>query len=95
MFYGICFESQFSVLITILLLKLEYCLAFFIVVFLIPEFAYLKFKPRLLQAVGIIAAIGDAVRNLKIGMPAAIMTFGGYAEFVMVTTALHIYSCQV
>lgn len=44
---------------------------------------------------GLIAAIGDAVRNLKIGMPAAIMTFGGYAEFVMVTTALHIYSCQV
>lgn len=36
------------------------------------------------EAVGIIAAIGDAVRNLKIGMPAAIMTFGGYAEFVMV-----------
>ncbi|XP_060168248.1 uncharacterized protein LOC132599044 isoform X2 [Lycium barbarum] len=36
------------------------------------------------DAVGIIAAIGDAVRNLKIGMPAAIMTFGGYAEFVMI-----------
>lgn len=36
------------------------------------------------EAVGIIAAIGDAVRNLKTGMPAAIMTFGGYAEFVMV-----------
>ncbi|CAN4112203.1 unnamed protein product [Withania somnifera] len=36
------------------------------------------------EAVGIIVAIGDAVRNLKIGMPAAIMTFGGYAEFVMV-----------
>ncbi|PHT42043.1 hypothetical protein CQW23_20897 [Capsicum baccatum] len=36
------------------------------------------------EAVGIIAAIGDAVRNLKIGMPAAIMTFGGYAEFTMV-----------
>ncbi|KAF3636542.1 prostaglandin reductase-3 [Capsicum chacoense] len=36
------------------------------------------------EAVGIIAAIGDAVRNLKIGMPAAIMTFGSYAEFTMV-----------
>ncbi|XP_055815839.1 uncharacterized protein LOC129885552 [Solanum dulcamara] len=36
------------------------------------------------EAVGIIAAIGDGVRNLKIGIPAAIMTFGGYAEFVTV-----------
>ncbi|TMX03127.1 hypothetical protein EJD97_018122 [Solanum chilense] len=38
------------------------------------------------EAVGVIAALGDGVRNLKIGVPAAIMTFGGYAEFVMVPT---------
>ncbi|MCD7468176.1 hypothetical protein HAX54_006126 [Datura stramonium] len=36
------------------------------------------------EAVGIIAALGDAVRNLEIGMPAAIITFGAYAEFIMV-----------
>jgi len=64
-------------------------------ILLTPELACLKFKPPVLQAVGIIAAIGDAVRNLKIGMPAAIMTFGGYAEFVMVTAVLHIYSNQI
>lgn len=64
-------------------------------ILLTPEFACLKFKPPVLQAVGIIAAIGDGVRNLKIGMPAAIMTFGGYAEFVTVTAILHIYSYQI
>ncbi|XWS54816.1 hypothetical protein CRYUN_Cryun10bG0121700 [Craigia yunnanensis] len=36
------------------------------------------------EAVGIIAAIGDSVSNLKVGTPAAIMTFGGYAEFITV-----------
>ncbi|KAL3515268.1 hypothetical protein ACH5RR_022170 [Cinchona calisaya] len=36
------------------------------------------------EAVGIIAAIGDSVKNLKVGTPAAIMTFGSYAEFTMV-----------
>ncbi|KAI4295637.1 hypothetical protein L6164_035660 [Bauhinia variegata] len=36
------------------------------------------------EAVGIIAATGDSVSGLKIGMPCAIMTFGGYAEFVTV-----------
>nr|GME11018.1 probable quinone oxidoreductase [Ipomoea batatas] len=36
------------------------------------------------EAVGIVAAVGDSVRNLKVGTPAAIMSFGGYAEFVMV-----------
>lgn len=36
------------------------------------------------EAVGIVAAIGDSVRDLKVGTPAAIMTFGGYADFVMV-----------
>ncbi|XP_022763358.1 prostaglandin reductase-3-like isoform X1 [Durio zibethinus] len=36
------------------------------------------------EAVGIIAAVGDSVSNLKVGTPAAVMTFGGYAEFIMV-----------
>ncbi|KAK6136876.1 hypothetical protein DH2020_029388 [Rehmannia glutinosa] len=36
------------------------------------------------EAVGIIAAIGDSVKHLKVGTPAAIMTFGSYAEFTMV-----------
>lgn len=33
---------------------------------------------------GIIAAIGDSVKHLKVGTPAAIMTFGSYAEFTAV-----------
>lgn len=40
------------------------------------------------KAVGIIAAIGDSVKNLKVGTPAAIMTFGSYAEFTMVTISI-------
>ncbi|PRQ23047.1 putative 15-hydroxyprostaglandin dehydrogenase (NAD(+)) [Rosa chinensis] len=36
------------------------------------------------EAVGIIAAVGESVTNLEIGTPAAIMTFGSYAEFTMV-----------
>nr|POF09982.1 prostaglandin reductase-3 [Quercus suber] len=36
------------------------------------------------EAVGIIAAVGDNVTDLKIGTPAAVMTFGSYAEFIMV-----------
>ncbi|XP_059449614.1 uncharacterized protein LOC132180722 [Corylus avellana] len=36
------------------------------------------------EAVGIIAAVGDSVTDLKIGTPAAVMTFGSYAEFMMV-----------
>ncbi|KAL0365413.1 UNVERIFIED_CONTAM: Prostaglandin reductase-3 [Sesamum angustifolium] len=36
------------------------------------------------EGVGIIAAIGDSVKHLKVGTPAAIMTFGSYAEFTMV-----------
>ena len=37
-----------------------------------------------MQAVGIIAAIGDSVKHLKVGTPAAIMTYGSYAEFTAV-----------
>ncbi|KAK6946122.1 Alcohol dehydrogenase, N-terminal [Dillenia turbinata] len=36
------------------------------------------------EAVGVIAAIGDSVTGLKVGTPAAIMTFGGYAEYMMI-----------
>ncbi|KAH1243163.1 hypothetical protein AAZX31_07G195000 [Glycine max] len=36
------------------------------------------------EAVGIIAAVGGSVTDLKIGMPCAFMTFGGYAEFIMI-----------
>ncbi|KAH7833264.1 hypothetical protein Vadar_004652 [Vaccinium darrowii] len=36
------------------------------------------------EAVGIIAAVGDSVKNLEVGTPAALMTFGSYAEFTMV-----------
>ncbi|XP_028241222.1 probable quinone oxidoreductase isoform X4 [Glycine soja] len=36
------------------------------------------------DAVGIIAAVGGSVTDLKIGMPCAFMTFGGYAEFIMI-----------
>ncbi|KAI3809839.1 hypothetical protein L1987_19439 [Smallanthus sonchifolius] len=36
------------------------------------------------EGVGLIAAVGDGVKNLKVGTPAAIMTFGSYAEFTMV-----------
>lgn len=36
------------------------------------------------EAVGIIAALGDGVKNLKVGTPAGLMTYGSYAEFTMV-----------
>ncbi|GLT37477.1 hypothetical protein SLA2020_117930 [Shorea laevis] len=36
------------------------------------------------EAVGIIAAVGDSVRGLRVGTPAAVMTYGSYAEFIMV-----------
>ncbi|KAI3753153.1 hypothetical protein L2E82_25199 [Cichorium intybus] len=37
-----------------------------------------------LEGVGLIAAVGDGVKNLKVGTPAAIMNYGSYAEFKMV-----------
>uniref|UniRef100_A0A7N0ZTZ4 Enoyl reductase (ER) domain-containing protein n=1 Tax=Kalanchoe fedtschenkoi TaxID=63787 RepID=A0A7N0ZTZ4_KALFE len=36
------------------------------------------------EAVGIIAATGNSVKNLEVGTPAAVMTFGSYAEFTLV-----------
>ncbi|KAJ6716641.1 hypothetical protein OIU74_009222 [Salix koriyanagi] len=36
------------------------------------------------EAVGIVAAVGESVTDLKVGTPAALMTFGSYAEFTVV-----------
>ncbi|KAI3788412.1 hypothetical protein L2E82_01177 [Cichorium intybus] len=41
-----------------------------------------------LEGVGLIAAVGDDVKNLEVGTPAAIMNFGAYAEFIMVPAEL-------
>ncbi|KAF9614954.1 hypothetical protein IFM89_021384 [Coptis chinensis] len=35
---------------------------------------------------GVIAALGDSVTDLKVGIPAVIMTFGSYSEFMMVAS---------
>jgi len=39
-----------------------------------------------MQAVGIVASVGDSVKHIKVGTPVALMTFGSYAEF---TEVLH------
>ncbi|GKE63076.1 ARP protein [Tanacetum coccineum] len=36
------------------------------------------------EGAGLVAVVAGGVKNLKIGTPAAIMTFGSYAEFAMV-----------
>lgn len=36
------------------------------------------------QGVGLIAAVGESVKNLEVGTPAAVMTFGAYSEFMIV-----------
>lgn len=38
-----------------------------------------------MQAVGIVAAVGDSVTHVKVGTPVALMTFGNYAEFTLVS----------
>lgn len=38
----------------------------------------------MMKAVGVVAAVGDSVKNVKVGTPAAVMTFGSYAEFTVV-----------
>ncbi|XP_010536331.1 PREDICTED: zinc-binding alcohol dehydrogenase domain-containing protein 2 [Tarenaya hassleriana] len=38
------------------------------------------------EGVGIIAAVGDSVRNVEVGTPAAVMTFGAYAEYMIVSS---------
>ncbi|XP_023747559.1 uncharacterized protein LOC111895717 [Lactuca sativa] len=47
----------------------------------------LPFYPGL-EAVGIIALVGDEVKNLKVGTPAAILNIGAYSEFTMVPSEL-------
>ncbi|ERM97141.1 hypothetical protein AMTR_s00126p00098640 [Amborella trichopoda] len=37
------------------------------------------------EAVGVIAAVGESVKGLKIGSPVATMSFGSYAEFSLVS----------
>ncbi|KAL6656142.1 hypothetical protein ACP70R_006968 [Stipagrostis hirtigluma subsp. patula] len=36
------------------------------------------------EAVGIVAFVGDSVKRIKVGTPVALMTFGSYAEFMLV-----------
>ncbi|XP_023644750.1 prostaglandin reductase-3 isoform X2 [Capsella rubella] len=38
------------------------------------------------EGVGIIAAVGESVRNLEVGTPAAVMTFGAYSEYMIVSS---------
>ncbi|KAL7591987.1 hypothetical protein Lser_V15G34516 [Lactuca serriola] len=53
----------------------------------------LPFYPGL-EAVGIIALVGDEVKNLKVGTPAAILNIGAYSEFIMGTLRNH-SSCRI
>ncbi|KAG5388029.1 hypothetical protein IGI04_029570 [Brassica rapa subsp. trilocularis] len=41
------------------------------------------------EGVGLIAAVGESVKNLEVGTPAAVMTFGAYAEY-MIVSAKHV-----
>ncbi|EFH70466.1 ARP protein [Arabidopsis lyrata subsp. lyrata] len=38
------------------------------------------------EGVGLIAAVGESVKNLEVGTPAAVMTFGAYSEFMIVSS---------
>ncbi|KAG2241540.1 hypothetical protein Bca52824_096476, partial [Brassica carinata] len=38
------------------------------------------------EGVGLIAAVGESVKNLEVGTPAAVMTFGAYAEYMIVSS---------
>ena len=44
-----------------------------------------------MQAVGIVASIGDSVKHIKVGTPVALMTFGSYAEFMLVLHSMSLY----
>lgn len=48
-----------------------------------------------MQAVGIISAVGEGVNSVKVGTAAAVMTFGSYAEFMIVCIFLNydIFTC--
>jgi NADPH:quinone reductase-like Zn-dependent oxidoreductase len=37
-----------------------------------------------MQAVGIVASVGDSVNHIKVGSPVALMIFGAYSEFTQV-----------
>ncbi|KAL7593241.1 hypothetical protein Lser_V15G34501 [Lactuca serriola] len=50
----------------------------------------LPFYPGL-EAVGLIAQVGDEVKNLKVGTPAAILNMGAYSEFTMGTLRTHYF----
>jgi NADPH:quinone reductase-like Zn-dependent oxidoreductase len=41
-----------------------------------------------MQAVGIVASVGDSVKHIKVGTSVALMTFGSYAEFVLVLLSM-------
>ncbi|KAF3521899.1 hypothetical protein F2Q69_00046603 [Brassica cretica] len=38
------------------------------------------------EGVGLIAAVGEYVKNLQVGTPAAVMTFGAYSEYMIVSS---------
>ncbi|CAA0282196.1 unnamed protein product [Arabidopsis thaliana] len=38
------------------------------------------------EGVGLIAAVGESVKNLEVGTPAAVMTFGAYSEYMIVSS---------
>ncbi|KAL6846276.1 hypothetical protein ACP4OV_023724 [Aristida adscensionis] len=40
------------------------------------------------EAVGIVASVGESVKHIKVGTPVALMTFGTYAEFMLVPAKL-------
>jgi len=48
-----------------------------------------------MQAVGIVASIGDSVKHVKVGTPVALMTFGSYAEFTLVLLSMPLLSSMV
>ncbi|XP_066399552.1 uncharacterized protein [Miscanthus floridulus] len=37
------------------------------------------------EAVGIVASVGDSVKHIKVGTPVALMAFGSYAEFTLIS----------
>jgi len=44
-----------------------------------------------MQGVGIVAAVGDSASHIKVGTPVALMTFGSYAEFMLVLHSMSLY----
>lgn len=48
-----------------------------------------------MQAVGIVASVGDSVKHIKVGTSVALMTFGSYAEFVLVLLSMTLVITQL